>query len=80
MEKIQPKQLKFGKVERILKHILLMEKCWVTSARQSSPLHLAETHRQSMQLAICSRQLGCMYSQQQILCIKVYTLLYIHAA
>ena len=80
MEKIQPKQLKFGKVERKLEHILLMQKCWVTSDRQSSPLHLADTHRQSMQLTICAHQLGCMYSKQQILCIKIYTLLYIHAA
>lgn len=80
MEKIQPKQLRFGKVERKLKRILLMEKCWVTSARQSSLLHLAETHRQSMQLTVCPRQLGCMYSEQQILCIKIYTLVHIHPA
>lgn len=52
----------------------------VTSDRQRSPLHLAETHRWSMQLTICAPQLGCVCSKQQILCIKIYTLLYTHAA
>lgn len=80
MEKIQPKQLKFGKVEHKLKHILLMEKCRVTSDMQSSLLHLCETHRQSVQLTVCVPPLGSVCSELQVLWEKMYTLLYIPRA
>lgn len=80
VEKIQPKQLKSGKVEHKLKHILLMEKCWVTSDVQSSLLHLSETHRQSVQLALCAPYIGSVCSELQVLRVKMYTLLCIYRA
>lgn len=64
MEKIQPKQLKSGKAELKLKHILLMEKCWMTSDRQSPPLHLAETHGQSIHTAYHPRSSAWVYVLQ----------------
>lgn len=55
-------------------------KCWVTSARQCSLLHLTETHRQSLQL-YCLCASAWAYTPWTTSCVyKKYTPFSLHAA
>lgn len=55
-------------------------KCWVTSARQCSLLHLTETHRQSLQL-YCLCASAWAYAPWTTSCVyKKYTPFSLHAA
>lgn len=77
VEKVQPKQLKFGKVEHELKHILLMEKCWVTSDNAEFPAPPTwDTQEKCAAYSLCSSSWVCVLWTASFMCKNVQSLLY----